>query len=62
MEQALALLRENNIGIVTVLATGAVVAATAIIVLMLNRVLRQLIGRVEPRLHLPALASWSPDE
>jgi small-conductance mechanosensitive channel len=53
MEQILAWLEQNNLGIVTVVATAALLAATAVAVHVLNRVVRQVIRRFEARLHLP---------
>jgi small-conductance mechanosensitive channel len=53
MDQIVHWLNQSGISIVTVLATIVLLAGASIIIVLINRLLRRLIKRAEPRLQLP---------
>ena len=53
MDQVIAWLVNHDVGLARVSATLAIVVATAVGVVALNRLLRRLSGRIESRLHVP---------
>jgi small-conductance mechanosensitive channel len=53
MDQVVDWLARNDISLLTLLASGAILIATSIAILVLNRLLRQVIRRIETRLPLP---------
>jgi small-conductance mechanosensitive channel len=54
MDQVIAWLVKNDVGLARVSATLAILVATAVGVAALNRLLRRLIGSIESRLHVPS--------